>query len=156
MERLLESLNVKLDELEQVLKEERQAVLALDSEAMERLLVRRESIQEEIKALEDRRADLFRIMDLPLEGPIETVKDHLPKEAKESLLPNIRAFKERIGRISTAVAELKSLTACSLAWLDGLFLVMGQAGHEYGGQRYTPYGAIENQGGVAQMVSRRT
>lgn len=156
MESLLERLNAKLDELERVLAKERKAVLSLDSEALEELLVQRESIQKDILALEDQRLERFRVMGLPLEAAFQDVADYLPKETLEKILPHMRAFQEKVGRISTAVTELKRLTACSLAWVNGLFDSMRQASQEYNGQRYTPYGAVEAKDGVAHVVSRRT
>jgi hypothetical protein len=156
MESLLECLNAKLDELEQVLVKERKAALSLNSEALREFLVQRESIPEAIRALADRRLELFRVMGLPLEATFEDAMDRLPKEAAERIRPDIRVFQEKVGCLSAAISELKNLTACSLAWLDGLFDAMRQAGQENDGQRYTPYGALEVLGGVAHLVSRRT
>jgi flagellar biosynthesis/type III secretory pathway chaperone len=153
MLKILERLNVELEQLGRLLQEEQKAALALDAEKLESLLARREQVQQRVQALEQMRQARLQEAGIPVETSIEEVLAGIPKEDAGQARRQVSLLRERVEDVQHASKELKDLAACSLAWIEGLFSRLKQT-VGMSDQRYTPVGTIKITGEIP-TVSRR-
>lgn len=153
MLKILERLNVELEQLGRLLQEEQKAALALDAEKLESLLARREQVQQRVQALEQMRQARLQEAGIPVESSIEEVLAGMPKEDAGQVRRQASLLRERVEDVQHASKELKDLAACSLAWIEGLFSRLKQT-VGMSDQRYTPVGTIKITGEIP-TVSRR-
>lgn len=153
MLKIFERLNVELEELGKILQEEKKAALALDVEKLESLLLQREQVQGRVQALEQMRCARFEEAGLDMETPIEDALALLSQEDANQVRKQVSLLQGRVATIQQASRDLKSMLACSLAWIEGLFSQLKQT-VGISDQRYTPTGTIHTTGEIS-TVSRR-
>jgi flagellar biosynthesis/type III secretory pathway chaperone len=154
MLKILERLNVELDELGRLLQEEQRAALALDAEKLESLLARREQVQQRVQALEQMRQARLQEAGIPAESSIEEVLAGIPKEDAGQLRGQASLLKERVKDVQHASRKLKDSVVCSLTWVEGLL----SAKRRYAGmsdKRYTRVGTINVSEAIQPTVSKR-